>query len=363
MTTTRVYHTLLAWLRQLRPGERMTRVRTLAALMGGIVAARAVQLPRVAQHMPSAANERSSVRRLERWLDNPAVRVRTWHRPIAAAWLRAHVRTTGPIRWLIDTSPVGGRHHLGLVALAVQRRAIPLAWTWLRGRTGHSSQRVHLARLAAVRALLPDGAPVLLAGDTEFEAVRLHAQAAAWGWQYVVRQKPNNQLQAAPQAPWQALGSLVTAPGRRVGRTDVRVTRVFGHPANGLAAWAVGARTPWLLAANPPTARATLRAYRRRMGRDERFGDRKGHGFDLEQSHGRSFARLSRLTLAVVLLSAWWVATGVQVIKRGMRTLVDRNDRRDVSVFQIGLRYLFRQLKNGQPVTVIVAPDLKLSGS
>jgi len=100
------------------------------------------------------------------------------------------------------------------------------------------------------------------------------------------------------------------------------------------------------------------------MWLEELFGDLKGHGFDLEQSHLRHFARLSRLTLAVVLLYAWCVTTGKQVIKRGRRTLVDRNDRRDVSVFQLGLRYLFRQFKNGQRVTVVFAPGLpKLSGS
>ncbi|WP_165774621.1 hypothetical protein [Candidatus Viridilinea mediisalina] len=57
-----------------------------------------------------------------------------------------------------------------------------------------------------------------------------------------------------------------------------------------------------------PTANATLRAYRRRMWLEELFGDLKGHGFDLERSHLRHFARLSRLTLAVVLLYTWMIS-------------------------------------------------------
>ncbi|MFP4441251.1 MAG: transposase, partial [Chloroflexaceae bacterium] len=220
------------------------------------------------------------------------------------------------------------------------------------------------AVVGAVQAMIPDGAPVLLVGDTAFEAVGLQAQVAAWGWHYVLRQKPNNQVQVAQQATWQAFRSLVTAPGQRVWVPDVRLTRVYGHPAKVLAEWAVGERTPWLLSTNLSTASATLRAYRRRMWLEELFGDLKGHGFDLEQSHLRHFARLSRLTLAVVLLYAWCVTIGKHVIKRGLRTLVDRNDRRDLSVFQIGLRYLLRRIKHGQPVPVVFAPGLpKLSGS
>ncbi len=66
------------------------------------------------------------------------------------------------------------------------------------------------------------------------------------------------------------------------------------------------------------------------------FGDLKGHGVDIESTHLRHFLRLSRLTLAVVLLYFWLIAFGAQTIKSGQRRLVDRNDRRDYSIFRIG---------------------------
>ncbi len=46
----------------------------------------------------------------------------------------------------------------------------------------------------------------------------------------------------------------------------------------------------------------TLSYYVRRMWIEEMFGDMKKHGFDLESTMLRHFLRLSRLTLAVVLL-------------------------------------------------------------
>ena len=82
------------------------------------------------------------------------------------------------------------------------------------------------------------------------------------------------------------------------------------------------------------------------------FGDMKGHGFDLEASMLHSFLRLSRLTLAVVFLYLWAVAIGVQTIHRDHRHLVDRNDRRDLRIFQIGLRFIERRITNALSIPV-----------
>ena len=76
----------------------------------------------------------------------------------------------------------------------------------------------------------------------------------------------------------------------------------------------------------------------------------KKHGFDLESTMLRHFLRLSRLTLAVVLLYIWLLSTGTQTIQNGLRHLVDRNERRDLSVFQIGFRFVERQLVNALSV-------------
>jgi hypothetical protein len=75
---------------------------------------------------------------------------------------------------------------------------------------------------------------------------------------------------------------------------------------------------------------------------EEMFGDLKKHGFDLECTLLRHFERLSRLTLAVALLYVWLISIGTRTIRDGLRSLVDRKDRRDLSIFQIGLRFIER---------------------
>jgi hypothetical protein len=76
------------------------------------------------------------------------------------------------------------------------------------------------------------------------------------------------------------------------------------------------------------------------------FGDLKDNGFDLESTHLRSVFKLHRLTFAVVLLFLELVTSGSKIIKNGLRRLVDRPDRRDLSIFRIGLYMRERHLAN-----------------
>ncbi|MFN3763624.1 MAG: hypothetical protein ACK4WK_10565, partial [Anaerolineae bacterium] len=134
------------------------------------------------------------------------------------------------------------------------------------------------------------------------------------------------------------------------------LTREHAHPTNLLAHWEKGEKEPWLLATNLSSRQKTLRAYHRRMWIEEMFGDMKGNGFDLESTHLIHFLRLSRLTLAVVLLYVWLIAEGSRIIKNGQRHLVDRADRRDLSIFQIGLRWVERCLTNAWPLSTKFIP-------
>ncbi len=125
-----------------------------------------------------------------------------------------------------------------------------------------------------------------------------------------------------------------------------------------LARWAISEDAPWLLATNLPTYQLAIRAYRRRMWIEELFGDLKHHGFDLESTHLKHFLRLSRLTLAVVLLYVWSLATASNVIKRGQRHIVDRRCRRDLSIFRIGLRWIQRCITNQLTLSYSTYPYL-----
>ena len=98
---------------------------------------------------------------------------------------------------------------------------------------------------------------------------------------------------------------------------------------------------------------------------EEMFGDLKSNGFDLESTHLRSVLKLHRLTFAVVLLFLELLTSGSKIIKNGLRRLVDRSDRRDLSVFRIGLYMRERHLANSRNFVLDFYPLSydKLSGS
>ena len=83
------------------------------------------------------------------------------------------------------------------------------------------------------------------------------------------------------------------------------------------------------------------------------FGDMKGHGFDLENSHLRHFLRLSRLTLAICFLYIWLMATGEFVDFHALNDQGDRADRRDLSFFRLGWDFIERcfALNDSPPLT------------
>ncbi len=82
------------------------------------------------------------------------------------------------------------------------------------------------------------------------------------------------------------------------------------------------------------------------------FDDMKSHGFDLECTMLRHVDKLSRLTLAVALLYVWSISIGTSTIQNSQRNQVDRKDRRDLSIFQIGLRFIERLLINSYPCPI-----------
>lgn len=347
MPTNHLYNTWFQRIRELRPQQRITQIRVFVWLLCGIYQSRSVNLSRIAGKIPGCAKLLSTTRRLNRLLNNPAIRVREWYEPIARQWLEAQFRHLGEIHLIVDGSKIGFQHQLLIVCLAYRKRAIPIAWTWVPYVRGHSSAGKQLALLAYVRKLLPKGAGVFLVGDSEFGAVEVLRQLERWCWFYVLRQKTNTHIWRREGEGWQDFGSFVQKSGQSVwlGRTYLSEQGIY--PVNLLAHWGKGEKEPWCLATNLPDRQMTLRFYARRMWIEEMFGDMKRHGFDLESTMLRHFLRLSRLTLAVALLYVWLMSIGTQTVHAGLRHLVDRKDRRDLSIFQIGLRFIERRLTNG----------------
>src|SRR5579862_7839288 len=110
----RLYSSLYMALVQLLPQEIDSRLTNMALLMVGVIGAHSVQSGRLAAYIPLQIKKTSIVRRLERFLDNGAVRVRSWYEPIAR-WLVGAASVSGEVALVMDSSKVSAHHRLVLV--------------------------------------------------------------------------------------------------------------------------------------------------------------------------------------------------------------------------------------------------------
>ena len=352
MPTNDLYHNWMQQICELRPNQRITQVRNFVWLMIGIYLSHSVYLSKIAGKIPGPAKLVSTTRRLSRFLDNPAVNVREWYQPIAQKWLQAQWQCLGEIRLIVDGTKVGFGHQLLMVSLAYRKRAIPIAWTWVSHVRGHSSAHKQLALLNYVRTLLPRGAAVFLVGDCEFGSVEALKWLDQRSWYYVLRQKTDTCLWLDRSSEWKPFDSFIQKAGQSIWLGQGYLTAQKIYPTNLLIHWQIGEKEPWCLATNLPDRSMALKYYRRRMWTEELHADMKKHGFDLESTMLQDFLKLSRLTLAVAFLYVWLISVGTTTIHAGLRRLVDRNERRDLSIFQIGLRFTQRRLTNALPVQV-----------
>jgi hypothetical protein len=340
MTTFKLHHIWKKVLAQWMPELCATRRTNLIWLIIGLYLGGRVQASAIVKHWPVAVQVSSLTRRLSRFLSNAAVQTSQWYQPVARSLLAG--ATQRRLTLIIDASKIGAHQQLVIVALAYHHRALPLAWGWVPYRQGMVAFRTTRQVCAQVQALLPPAGQVTLVGDAGFSSVALLQQLTDWGWRYVLRHEGRVLCQRPGQTSWERLDHLVTRPGQRVWLPHVTLTAQHQQPTALLAIWEVGYTRPWLLSTNLPTAPAARRAYAQRMWIEEMFGDWKGHGWDIESTHLRHPDRLARLVLAVALLYVWLVLWGRRLIRAGCRAWVDRHNRRDLSLFRIGLDTLQR---------------------
>jgi hypothetical protein len=317
-------------------------------MMGGIFLSGSVQLNQIARKVPLRAKKLSTVKRFSRFLDNPEVDVGGWYEPFARRLLEA-VGSGGQIHLIIDATKVAFGFRLVMLSVAYRRRSLPLAWTWLSGVKGHSTSQLQVTLLKSVQAWFPPDCRVSLVGDCEFGRGSLLTYLRKVGWDYALRQVGSQRLWWQGNGQWQRIDSLLDEPGCRwLGWTVL--TRTHKHFTHFVAFWRKGQSEAWWLATNQRSIRAAVKLYRRRMWIEEMFADFKRHGFDLEGSHLRAASRLHRLTLVVCLLYLWLITMARRVESSCLFALVDRHDRRDLSLFRLACDFVDRCLALADPI-------------
>ncbi len=119
-----------------------------------------------------------------------------------------------------------------------------------------------------------------------------------------------------------------------------------------LSCWAKGYQDPLYLVSNMDAAEEACRSYQKRFCIETFFSDQKSRGFHIHKSHISDPQRLSRLLIAACLSYIWIVYLGSLCEKEGWRSVIHRSDRCDVSLFQLGLRFLEYVMNENLPILV-----------
>ncbi len=145
-----------------------------------------------------------------------------------------------------------------------------------------------------------------------------------------------------------ALDALGIQPGKLRYLSNMRLTQRCNWRCNIATTWTRATKTsPTELCAmmtNREPKKWILCHYVRRIHIEECFRDDKSGGFDLDASHLRAAQRRDRLLLVITVATLWIYELGEQLLRDERRGEIDPGYHRQLSVFQLGWRWLRRAL-------------------
>ena len=345
-------HSALLQLYPTEPTGNLARhLKTLAALVCGIVGSKKVHLPAVAGKSPDKSRRESRAKRFARFLQNKSITPGKYFAPFAQALVAS--LPPGPLVLVMDGSQVGRGCMALMISVLYRNRALPLCWQVVTAPKGHFAQDAHRELLARAIALVPPGRAVVFLGDGEFDGPDLLADALAAGWHFVCRTAKNTRLAEAdwPEETF-SLSALALQPGDCVELADHLFTAQGFGPVLVGAVWEPGHQEPLFLVTSLDFLFEARLWYKKRFGIETFFSDQKSRGFYLCHSHLSQPERLSRLLMATSLAYYWMVCLGAEVVRRGWQSIVHRAKRCDLSLFQLGLVWLEHCLNEGLAIPV-----------
>ncbi|NKQ37695.1 MAG: transposase [Chloroflexi bacterium] len=358
----RVYRRIESKLRQLFPqrltGNQARHMNTLAAMITGIVQSKSCNLGAMAGKIPTKNQVASVEKKFTRFIKNDNVSYDLFFLPFIIVILQ-QLSQSGPLLLAMDASVTGRKCMTLMVSLIYNNRAIPIAWVTVTGSKGHLSEDIHLELLDKVKPLIPTGANVIFLGDGEFDGNRLQAAINnEENWEYVCRTAKNRLV--CSDGDSFALDEILLLPGDCIDIPKAAVTADKYGPVLVIAWWEEGYKEPIYLVTNMECTQEACHWYSYRFTIETFFSDQKSRGFNLQKSHLSSPERIARLLIASCIAYIWIIYLGVLAVKNKVLPEIHRRGRCDLSLFQLGLRYLERILNQELEIPFeLILPKLK----
>src|SRR5215210_941953 len=328
--------------------------RALALFSLGVASAKHCGMARVAAVVPGSATVPSMTRRFERLLANERLDVRATREAVGAAVVE---QGRGQTLWLALDETHQGRTEtgarIGMLALRLvyRERAIPLAWACYRPGEAPARFPTLIGRLIdEVAAIVPSDTRVVLLTDRGLSWPSLLDHCRRLGWSFLGRVQGSTRVQDADGRAC-PIRDRAPRPGTRWQGRARAFLKAGWRDVNVVAVWRRGDREPWLLVTDLAPAWIRCAQYRHRMDEELSFRDDKSSGFDWDASRVRDPAHMDRLLLVLQLAACFVLAQGAFVLRHGFRSVLERPDRRSLSLFSLGLRWLDRARSHLVPLS------------
>lgn len=327
------------------------QLRTLALMVTGLFFGRHVQLWMIALWCPWDVALLSTVRRFERFVADSSVDVHAIFEPFV--WAMAASLGNETAYLIIDCTQAGPTCRTLVIGLAYHGTILPLRWRTVKGKKGHLKGAMQQALLAEVWLYFRHHRRVIVLGDAEFSNEVVIKWLRQVGWDFVFRFQHRYQLHLTPASAWQTAKSIYQQAGLKPG--EVRHWQPAGYTeAHAIphltmtVHWDQDEAEPLCLISTLAVDEAPHCLYQMRFWIETLFGQQKSRGFALNRTQMTTPEHIDRLLLAIAIATALTLGLGTHLVIINQTKRVDRADRRDLSLFQLGWRYLFRLLATGR---------------
>ena len=325
------------------PGNKL--VQTMALMLTGVILGQHVQLWSIAIHLPCCIQLHSIVRRFERFLADERVKPKVYFEPFVLAM---HACLGQEIAYVIlDCTQAGPKCRTLVAGLVYHGTVLPIGWKTYKGNKGHLTGENHCALLKEIRPYLRYHHQVIVLGDAEFSSEPVISWLKEKEWDFVLRFQHRYQVQLNADGEWETMLTVYTRAGLKAGQVrhweKARFTQKHKLDKCTLTVhWGAGEDEPICLVSSLPAHLNPHLVYALRPYIETLFGNNKSRGFQFARTHITEPEQLDRLFLILAIATCIMLGLGTHLFISGHSKVVDRSDRRDLSLFQLGYRYLLR---------------------
>ncbi len=330
-------------------GNALKRINNLSGFINGMIRKGSSHLPDIGSGLPQNIDSNSKTVAAKRFVENKWIDFDTHYLPYLTAFLRGILALTllrHGVVLVIDGSQTGKDNATLMISLVWQNRGIPICWYVKKGAKGHfkseDHEKVFQHAIQLLLPLIPEGMPVTLLGDGEFDGIGLQQMCIEIGWNWVLRTACNTVLYENLER-FQAKQIGPTANQNCTFIPDVEFTEARFKYVN-FVCWHDEKRheEPIFLISNLQNAGDIIELYDQRYSIECLFKDLKSTSFNLHKTRLKKADEVSNLIIIAALAFILLTVLAIQYDKPEWRKKVQRvrKDRKVLSFFTFAYKLI-----------------------